>query len=174
MALWLTDLPADCTYQELLAAITDTGKVFSTHITHPVAHHAGCAATIAFFTHEEAQTLLLRTAKGQFMVRGAVPCVRWNTNKSDGGGGSMSPLSRVLRISGKPQFVNQNYLAHYLQVVKGIYYDTGAFILTPGPYGNEVEWRFTSYRAQAELAFKAITKELAGQMIAWYGEDPCR
>ena len=61
--LWLEGLPAKITYAELTASIKNCGRIYSTYINPPVAHHQTSAAKLAFFTRAGAERLYAQATR---------------------------------------------------------------------------------------------------------------
>ncbi|KAI2639379.1 hypothetical protein GGS21DRAFT_427743 [Xylaria nigripes] len=108
-SLWITGLKPDVTYHDLFNGIRNTGRVKHVHLYEPAANYPDtCAAKLTYFTHAAACNLLAQARKGSFFVQGIQPAVQWNRNRT-----AEEPAqgrSRVLRIEGPPEIVNQSYL----------------------------------------------------------------
>ena len=61
--LWLEGLPANITYAELTASIKNCGRIYSTYINPPIAHHQTSAAKLAFFTRAGAERLYAQATR---------------------------------------------------------------------------------------------------------------
>lgn len=61
--LWLEGLPADITYAELTSSIKNSGRIYSTYINAPIAHHQTSAAKLAFFTRVGAERLYAQATR---------------------------------------------------------------------------------------------------------------
>ncbi|OTB01139.1 hypothetical protein M426DRAFT_14713 [Hypoxylon sp. CI-4A] len=174
--LWITGLPAKITIPELLAAIGKPGKVRSTVINGPAGDIASSAASISFFRRSDAENLLNAFQQGRIILGGKFPRVQWNRNRVRDDEGVHSESSRVLMIAGDPEVVNREYLDGFF-TKKFVYeidqiVDHGEVEGDDGPI-HRMEYRFGSWRAQAEFARKALTLELKGFLLAEYGPDPC-
>ncbi|RYP63400.1 hypothetical protein DL771_009298 [Monosporascus sp. 5C6A] len=177
-AVWITGLPSDCTHQDVLAQLRGIGKVYSLHINKPIDGpdptrplKPNCAASLAFFTSEAAQTFLQRCRLTPFRVKGRRAFVRPNLNKVppyyDYG------VSRVLIIQGLREYVTVEWLNWYLREVVEMFWDTDRTFLQEIGAENRLEWRFGSWKSQAEAAHRAIYNKLGEWMTVSYGRDPC-
>lgn len=182
--LWITGLPGGITHHELLAGITKTGRVRSTVINAADAGHATAAASISFFRRAHAEALHRAAARGEFVVAGRFPRVTWNRNRvaeaEAAAEHSHHPHhhhhSRVVLVAGDPEVVNTAYLDDFFSR-KFVYeldcvVDHGTVAGVGGPVAR-LEYRFGSFRSQAEFARMALSMELRGFLLAEYGEDPC-
>ncbi|KAI2632230.1 hypothetical protein GGR54DRAFT_634993 [Hypoxylon sp. NC1633] len=174
-SLWVTGLPAKTTLQSVLAAITKTGNVRSAVLNGPDESHTTAAAAISFFTRQAAQTLFQKWQRGEFTVNGVRPIVMWNRNRV-AEEERHSYRSRVLLIAGDPAIVNRDYLDWFFSS-KFVYQidqiiNHGIVSGSEGPIAR-LEYRFGSFRSQAESARMALSMELAGFLLTSYGEDPC-
>ncbi|KAI0014345.1 hypothetical protein F4779DRAFT_612638 [Xylariaceae sp. FL0662B] len=175
-ALWITNLPPDCTVQDILAQIRGIGKVFALHINRPVLNripsqsHRNSAASLAFFSPEAAQKMLQKQKAEPLHVGGLKTLVVYNENK-------VEPCfdydcSRVLVMEGDPLIVNPGFLTKFLRE-RGIHWDTDVAYFFEKRNENWIEWHFGSYRGQARQAFKEIKKEFGDRVDITYGRDPC-
>ncbi|KAI0885011.1 uncharacterized protein GGS22DRAFT_200103 [Annulohypoxylon maeteangense] len=173
--LWITGLPGTITIQELLAAITRTGRVRSTVVNAPTGTIMTAAASISFFNRKDAENLYRKIENGRILYRGTFPSIQWNRNKV--GEGDAHPLaSRVLLIAGDPEIVNEKYLNEFFS--KKFVYEIDCIInhgTVDGFNGpiSRLEYRFGSWRSQASSARLALTLELKGFLLVEYGPDPC-
>lgn len=168
-------LPADIKIPKLLdyVAAFKPGRVRSTVINEPTAKQPTSAASISFFRRDDAERLFSVIDGGQMMVDGMIPKVKWNRNKV----GEQKPnLSRVLLIAGDPTIVNAYWLeafftskfVYQLDIV--IEHDQ---VPTPNGLVACVEFRFGSWRSQAQSAHQALKDEMKGVVCWEYGLDPC-
>ncbi|ORY55240.1 uncharacterized protein BCR38DRAFT_323127, partial [Pseudomassariella vexata] len=158
-SLWLTNLPPGCTVHKLLSCVRSCGKVFACVINPPVPGatiSTTSAAKLVFFNRVGAQTLLDQARLGQFAVDSYVPRVRSNRIKS--AARTPGPQCRVLHIEGPVYIVNEKFLREFFR--SKFQYDLDdVFLLSHGEGRARLEWRFGSYRCQAEAARTAIAKE---------------
>ncbi|KAI1207592.1 uncharacterized protein F4807DRAFT_462401 [Annulohypoxylon truncatum] len=195
-SLWLTNLPPDCTHQLLLGTIRGCGKIYAAVINPPVyakddyvrgggasgAQHSTAASKLVFFDRAGLDKLMAKSQAGEFSVGGYVPRLRMNRIKS--APRPAGPQCRVLHIEGPSSVVNERYLGQFFQS-KFKYELEG--VLTLGQHGARTrqEWRFGSYRCQAESARQAINREklrynmsdedrrVWSQVSVHFGVDPC-
>lgn len=67
-SVWITNLPPDCTYAQLLGVVRDTGKVYATVINPPQGNFMTSAAKIVFFDVEARRRFEANANSGQFAV----------------------------------------------------------------------------------------------------------
>ncbi|KAK0643347.1 hypothetical protein B0T16DRAFT_447320 [Cercophora newfieldiana] len=201
-SLFITGLAPTTTTAQLLGAIRDTGRVYATHINGPEPDrgHLTCAAKIVFFERAAAERFFHRFQLAGFSVAAHpryVGRVVWNRIRSaevDVGGRK----SRVLLISGPPALVNEvalrSYLAGKIQfqvesirtlnlttarssMASASGFDQVAAALAAAnaePQRALVEFRFGSYRCQAEAARMALNREFKEYgVFCEFGKDPC-
>jgi hypothetical protein len=178
-SLWLTRLPPNVTYTDLLAAIRDTGRVYQTHINRPVpdkGHHTS-AGKIVFFDRASAERFFNWSANNGLAIPGYpgfTARVAWNRVLAAAvDGPSTKDFSRVLLISGPKHMVNADFLTAYFRSKLDFNIDC---IIDHGgdDYRATIEYRFGSYRCQAESAKMAITRELWQHNVqVWFWTDPC-
>ncbi|KAI1377902.1 hypothetical protein F4677DRAFT_443822 [Hypoxylon crocopeplum] len=194
-SLWLTNLPPACTHNELLRAIRGCGKIYATVINPPEtpsgncipgAPHTTSASKLVFFDRSGVDNLLAKSQAGEFSVNGYVPRVRMNRIKSRAR--SPGPQCRVLHIEGPGSIVNESYLNNFFKS-KFTYELESVLTLsahnTPSGTYTRQEWRFGSFRCQADSARQAIARErlcrnipevqrcLWSHVIVHFGVDPC-
>ncbi|KAI0891430.1 hypothetical protein F4806DRAFT_302536 [Annulohypoxylon nitens] len=190
-SLWLTNLPPDCTHQLLLGTIRGCGKIYAAVINPPIirndgfyngAQHSTAASKLVFFDRAGLDKLMAKSQAGEFSVGGYVPRLRMNRIRS--APRPAGPQCRVLHIEGPSCIVNEDYLNHFF--ASKFKYEL-EMVLTLAEHGTHArqEWRFGSYRCQAESARQAIHREklrytlseaeaqLWGQVQVHFGVDPC-
>jgi hypothetical protein len=178
-SLWLTGLPPAITYTQLLSAIRGIGRVYQTHINlpEPEKGHYTAACKVVFFDRPSAQRFWDRYGPGGFCVRGfpEVGRVAWNRVRSAAiEGPNAKKLSRVLLISGPPQLVNTYFLTQYFQSKLEFNVDVIINHQSDDEHRALVEYRFASFRCQAESAKMAISREMwAHNVQVWFWNDPC-
>ncbi|KAK0715293.1 hypothetical protein B0H67DRAFT_665333 [Lasiosphaeris hirsuta] len=161
-SLFITGLAPTLTTRELLAGIRDAGRIYATHINAPEPDrgHNTCAAKVVFFERGAAERFYHRFAATGFAVRGHpmhVGRVVWNRIRSaelDVGGRK----SRVLLISGPPGIVNERALRAYFSSKIQYQVDEVRAWATSEDRAL-IEFRFGSYRCQAESARMALARE---------------
>ncbi|TLD25004.1 hypothetical protein PspLS_05904 [Pyricularia sp. CBS 133598] len=199
-SLFILGLPPTLTTTQLLGAIRNTGRVWASHINlpEPSRGHTTCAAKVIFFERAAAQRFYAahQPQNGGFVTdpfSGLPPArVLWNRIRSaevgpssatGGGGGGGGPgsggnKSRVLLIYGPRRLVNEPSLTAYFASKMEFQIDR-AFELAScvDPATGQVmvlfEYRFGSFRCQAEAAKMSLSREFKDEIKVWYGDDPC-
>lgn len=172
-AVWITNLPPAVTVHELLGQIRGCGRVYATVINPPTIGHRFAAAKVVFFELSGAHALIAQSvSEAGFHVGGMRARVTHNRIRSeevrDGGRNS-----RVLFIFGVPSFVNEAALTAYFRSKFTFQIDE---VITH--HRDEccgvVEYRFGSYRCQAEIARMALGREKKEEVFTVRFEpDPC-
>ncbi|KAG6023388.1 hypothetical protein E4U19_004423 [Claviceps sp. Clav32 group G5] len=172
-ALWLTNLPPDIRVRELLSTIRNVGRVYATFINDADGHlHATAAAKLVFFTPEAAQKLLAQCLVTPLVIRGylvkiALNRIKYAKNSMDNG------ESRVLIITGQADFVNTSTLTAFFQARFQFQIDDAANLMIHKGRAV-VEYKFGSYRCQAQMGMKSLLLDQpAGLEMVEYGADPC-
>ncbi|KAM4067053.1 hypothetical protein HRG_001058 [Hirsutella rhossiliensis] len=172
-ALWLTNLPADVEYSELLGAISQIGRVWCTYINLPdnVKHHTA-AAKVVFFTPEAAQKLLTNSWTKTIVIRGCR--VRASHNRIKYGRNAMAgKMSRVLIITGSQEFVNPENLRNWF-MERFVFQEDVVIELIKAAGRAVCEFRFGSYRCQAQMGKMALEKDRpVGFEKVEFADDPC-
>ncbi|KAL2879328.1 hypothetical protein SGCOL_005456 [Colletotrichum sp. CLE4] len=187
VSFFLTNLPADVTYSQVLGQIRGMGRVWATVINPPDGHdHFTSAAKLVFFELAAAQRFYAhcRNPARRLIISGyAVKIVRNRVRKAEEDVGGYH--SRVLVVTGELSFVNKDTLLRYFRTK--LDFDTEevtTLVQDPQTGMGELEMRFACYRNQAESARQALNKEYPpgatlpdGRMSPiWelrYGVDPC-
>ena len=172
-SLWLTNLPPNVDVHELLASVRNIGRVWCTYINEAdhIRHHTA-AAKLVFFTPDAAQSLLNASNTNGLLVRGYRVRVDYNRIKTEAHS-IAGDASRVLIITGDPKFVNQNALTEYFRG-KFLFEIDEVQELIRAPHRAIVEYRFGSYRCQAQMGKMALEKDRPqGLEKVEFGEDPC-
>ena len=175
-SLFLLGLNPEVSTHELLSSIRNVGRVYATHVNKPEPHkcHMTCAAKVTFFERAAAERFYGMYHESGFTVHGhpEIASVLWNRIRS-----AESPekphRTRVLQIAGPPDLVNPQALTAYFDSKLEYQVDE---ILVHGTSAerNVVEFRFGSYRCQAEAAKMALGREYPdGDVRTWHGPDPC-
>ncbi|KAK2614237.1 hypothetical protein N8I77_001083 [Diaporthe amygdali] len=177
-SLFLVNLPPTLTTHRLIAAIHamgPTGRIYATHINapEPDRKHYGCAAKVIFFELAAAKAFYRACEDNGFTVDGYNVRVMWNRIKTAQQEHAKS-TTRVLLIGGKPQFVNPTTLTEYFCTKLQFQIDC---IVThsdglKGGTDAVVEYRFGSFRCQAEAAKMALTREHP-EVRCFFHCDPC-
>ncbi|KAL1859501.1 hypothetical protein Daus18300_009646 [Diaporthe australafricana] len=177
-SLFLVNLPPNLTTHRLIAAVHamgPTGRIYATHINapEPDRKHYGCAAKVIFFELAAARAFYDACDRGGFSVDGFSVRVMWNRIKTAQQDHARS-TTRVLLIGGRPDFVNPTALTEYFctklqfQIDCIITHDDGL----AGGTDAVVEYRFGSFRCQAEAAKMALVREHP-DVRCFFHCDPC-
>ncbi|KAK0619998.1 hypothetical protein B0T14DRAFT_429979 [Immersiella caudata] len=192
-SLFITGLAPTTTTAQLLGAIRNVGRVYATHINGPEPErgHLTCAAKVVFFERVAAERFCNRFQGGFFLPQhpNHIGRVVWNRIRS----AEVDPngrKSRVLLISGPQALVNETALRAYLS--SKIQYQVEAIVTKHHATQRAlIEFRFGSYRCQAEAARMALTREFKEygvfcdfgtyplttarleQLLTAAGSDPC-
>lgn len=178
-SLFLVNLPPALTTHRLISAIHGmgpTGRIYATHINapEPDRKHYGCAAKVIFFELIAAKAFYRACEERGFTVDGFGVRVMWNRIKTAQQEHARS-TTRVLLIGGDPSFVNQTTLTEYFCTKLQFQIDC---IIThsDGLKGDNtdavVEYRFGSFRCQAEAAKMALVREHP-EIRCFFHCDPC-
>ncbi|KAI3395129.1 hypothetical protein diail_1744 [Diaporthe ilicicola] len=177
-SLFLVNLPPNLTTHRLIAAIHamgPTGRIYATHINapEPDRKHYGCAAKVIFFELAAARAFFQACEDKGFAVDGYPVRVMWNRIKTAQQDHARS-TTRVLLIGGPPEFVNPTTLTEYFctklqfQIDCIITHNDGL----KGDTDAVVEYRFGSFRCQAEAAKMALVREHP-DVRCFFHCDPC-
>ncbi|KAK3403395.1 hypothetical protein B0T20DRAFT_25561 [Sordaria brevicollis] len=172
-SLFLTNIPTGITEKILLDAIgihAPFGRVFATSVAPPEnAYHPTGSAKIAMFDWESAVALFDFINAGNLKIAGRTIQVVWNNNRSPVQN-LPDYLSRVLEILGPVEVVNYHRLNQFLEA--NIRFQTqDVTIVREDAEVRLIRWTFCSFRAQAQVARKALDHEWPGLQIRW-GIDP--
>lgn len=177
-SLYIRGMGASVTFSDILAAIRNTGKVYSLFVNPPSESHPGSAAKICFFTRAAAERFYNATRDG-FMAKGdnCLAEVVWNrvlvpehTRKD------WRNACRVVIVRGPKEIVNRVSILRIIQENIRIY---DMDHMTERAYGpikgfSQMEMQFGSFRAQGHSAFIVLNRALAGKAVqVLYGADPC-
>lgn len=176
-ALFILGLPPHVTVTELLGTVRNAGRVYATHVNapEPTKGHTTCAAKIIFFERRAAERFYDAHAASGLRIPGHPDfCARvvWNRIRT---AASAAPRhhSRVLIIAGPAHVANPLALTAYFH--SKFEFDVDEVVDRGGAASRRlVEYRFGSFRCQAEAAKIAIGRELADLGVqVWFGRDPC-
>ena len=177
-SLFLTNLPPDCTTSQLIAALTELqipgGKIYATNIIRPQPPvHSEAAANVSFFTPKAAQALLARVERGQMVFGGYRVGGIWDKNAVRPADGLVGDESRVLLLQGPARNLHIPDVEQFI-ASKGITYQVDSITWRDSDDGTmrEVEWRFGSYRMQAQ-AVKLLFGREKPKVLVVFGKDPC-
>ncbi|KAI1309577.1 hypothetical protein F5Y03DRAFT_404181 [Xylaria venustula] len=182
-SVWITNLPPDLDHKMLLDHVRDCGKVYATVVNGPGHNHFTAASKLVFFDVAGAQNLLRQFRDGRFSFKGYMPRVCYNRIRTEAR--PLSTASRVLHIEGPSCIVNQAGLAQLFRDDGIVWQDEAVIVLSRDVSYTQLEWRFGSYRCQAESARCAIDRrkkhhplnswlyQLWQRVIVYFGVDPC-
>ncbi|KAI0521066.1 hypothetical protein F5B22DRAFT_644309 [Xylaria bambusicola] len=182
-SVWITNLPPNLDHRMLLGSVRNCGKVYAAVVNPPEQGHMTSASKIVFFDVAGAQSLLRQYHDGTFVVNGYMPRVVHNRIRTRAR--PPSPVSRVLHIEGPSSIVNREYLAMLFRSDDIIWQDEVVVQLAGSTDFTRLEWRFGSYRCQAESArhlidrVKRVQEEGTWEHFLWqcvtvnFGVDPC-
>ncbi|KAI1263416.1 hypothetical protein F5Y18DRAFT_438113 [Xylariaceae sp. FL1019] len=183
-AVWITNLPPHLDHKMLLGNIRNCGKIWAAVVNEPEAGHITSAAKVVFWDVTGAEHLLRQSVEGKFIVGDYIPRVRRNRIKSEAKPPGVH--SRVLHIEGPSYVVNQAYLAAFFSYNDIKWEDEAIITLMHNGNRTRLEWRFGSYRCQAESARHAIDRvkrpmnpvnqfsfQLWQDVSVYFGVDPC-
>ena len=182
-SVWITNLPPNLDHKMLLDSVRNCGKVYAAVVNGPEQGHITSASKLVFFDVAGAQNLLKQCSEGSFLVGGYMPRVCYNRIKTEAK--PPSPASRVLHIEGPSSIVNQPYLANLFQSDGITWQDEAVIVLSSTILVTRLEWRFGSYRCQAESSRYLIDRMkrrhllISGEYDLWqrvtvhFGVDPC-
>ncbi|KAI0419686.1 hypothetical protein F5X98DRAFT_384456 [Xylaria grammica] len=183
-SVWITNLPPDLTVKMLLDNVRGCGKVYATVVNGPEHnHHITAASKLVFFDVAGCENLLNQSLQGRFVVGGYVPRVRRNRIRT--AAKPPSPSSRVLHIEGPGCLVNESYLAALYRTANITWQDEEVIVLSSTDRLTRLEWRFGSFRCQAESAWHLIERvkrmpdmppwlqQLWQRVTVHFGVDPC-
>jgi len=175
-SLFLIGLPADVTTHQLLANIRRAGRVYATHINppEPEKNHHSSAAKVIFFEVEASRRFYDHCNIHGLVVGGQRARVVHNRIRT---AAATDPKhsSRVLIIYGPADMVNAETLTAFFR--SKVDFQIDEIISHSGPanepgYGM-IEYRFGSYRCQAQAAKMALSREFPDVIKVYYGADPC-
>ncbi|KAI1762172.1 hypothetical protein GGR53DRAFT_468566 [Hypoxylon sp. FL1150] len=171
--LWIVNIPKEIDHHEFLGCIRNTGKVRSLVLHPPVGKHTNKAAALSFIRRDSAVKFLADCRSGKINMRGMKLYATWNRNRvrepAD------DTVSRVLMIEGDAKLVNQKHLNEFF--AEKVAYDIDEIIEHGRKEGSDaarctIEYRFASWRGQAQLALMALRTERQSLTVE-YGKDPC-
>ena len=176
-SVWLNGLPADVSIYEVLAAVRNTGRVYATVIRRPTLRFPTSGAKITFFTAAAAQALVRRydgQGASRLIIRNHNVLVRFDRN-AVAEATEPADHTRVLIIYGRKEVVNVEFLSNYFKNTM-VYEIDEVVPLALGECINMLEWRFGSYRCQAEWARGNLLGDAifdGHEVSVRFGRDPC-
>lgn len=179
-SLFIVNLPSNLTVHRLIIAIHGLGplgRIFAIHINapEPSRGHHGCAAKVVFFKRSVAHAFMDICQQRGFYVDGHQARVMWNRIRTaENPSLANSDVTRVLLIGGPSSFVNPASLTEYFRKRFDFQIDEVKTPINgaPGLAGQSVvEYRFGSYRCQAQAAKMALAREHP-QIKCYHRPDP--
>lgn len=168
-SVYLTGLPPNCTINMLLSPIRGVGKIFQSSTTPPNGRHATSAAKIVFWQREALDRFAALCQAGRYVVASYRP--RLTMNRIRVASQKESPASRVVQVEGPSHTVTRESLEWLFS--RCFYYDLDDVVVLPSAVGRtRIEFRFASYRCQAEVAYRLLKND-AGLVRVFWGADPC-
>ncbi|KAH6855356.1 hypothetical protein B0I37DRAFT_411353 [Chaetomium sp. MPI-CAGE-AT-0009] len=176
-SVYITGLSPNVTTHQLLAAIHNTGRVWANVISPPTRQHGMAAAKVTFFKAVAAQIFLARAnGPGQpgFFVDGVRATVRPDRNRV-AEAPEPDDHTRCISIAGPVDIVTVPYLmAHFS---RDFVFEVDEIIpLVMGQSINILEWRFGSYRCQAQWGWRNLREDPFFQsrgVRVRFENDPC-
>ncbi|KAK7962986.1 uncharacterized protein PG986_003811 [Apiospora aurea] len=164
-SLWIMRLPHDCTVHMLLSHIRHCDKVYATVINPPTQteemEHDTAAAKVVFWSRQGVDRLMAQFKAGRFIVGRMAPLVQMNRVLVR----AQTPgrECRVLLITGHKHIINEQTLRDEVFGTWFTWQDDGApaVVATFHDGVHRLEWRFGSYRCQAENAMVGIQRKIS-------------
>ncbi|ROW15691.1 hypothetical protein VPNG_02195 [Cytospora leucostoma] len=181
-SVWLTGMPADLSYTEYLSAVAihKPGRIFVSNINRPKVNgdpsllsSRTCGGKLTFYRPEEAARFLHLARMGLFTIQGSRIRATYNRVKVAAQPAGRTHTSRCLIISGPVDIVDEMRL--WCEFKEHVKWDHDrVIILREDSRYRSLEWRFGSWRAQAEGAFLYLRRTYPEAMVSVrYSEDPC-
>ncbi|KAK7402998.1 hypothetical protein QQX98_011239 [Neonectria punicea] len=172
-SLWLTNLPPDVTYHELLTPIRSIGRIRASFINAPdYLQHNTAAGKVVFFSPGPAQNFLTWSLINGLTIRGHQIRVTHNRIKAKEEA-IVADESRVLIITGHADFVNEKSLRDFF-TARFIFQTDEVTTLIKAGDRAVVEYKFGSYRCQAQMGKMALEKDRPEELEkVEFGKDPC-
>lgn len=179
-SFWLENLPPNVDCGMILGSLRDIGRVYALHINNGECggrgRHHTAGAKLTFFTIEDAQRFFQFSIVDSALTIGGLPTrVLRNRVKVGPQSGLPTDHTRVLVVTGSSQVITVEFLETFFRE-KFVYQ-----LETVIDHGNNgvmsvLEWRFSSWRAQAHEAMQILKRDPVFQEM-WvnveYGRDPC-
>ncbi|KAF3061367.1 hypothetical protein GL218_04245 [Daldinia childiae] len=166
-SVWVSNLPADCTIQQLLAPIRRVGKIFFAHISPPNKDFTTSAAKITFWDRRATDNFLELIEDGKITIGGLQPEVRMNRIRT--APRPPSARSRVLVVWGSPHVVSMEVLEPLFRSEIDFEIDGVEEMMWRGQ--RRLEIRFGSHRAQASRAEQMLQELKAGKETEYIVEN---
>ncbi|EMR62437.1 hypothetical protein UCREL1_10600 [Eutypa lata UCREL1] len=155
--VYIKELRYNLTYRQLLEAIRNCGKVKACHINNSNPQNPlSSDAAITFFDRASAEALVRQA--GTFRIPGStvLPRIFWNRNKV--GPEDDEGKSRVVRVNGNAQFVNEASLLAFFEVKFTFNLEKVVTVYSRAGMA-QLDFFFSSWSAQAQSAKKALELE---------------
>jgi hypothetical protein len=169
-AIYIMGIPAKAGYADVLDSIRG-GKIYACLMDPPNAEHLTSAAKLVFFTRASAELFMQRHYRVGIYVLGQRVKAIWNRIRYDAH--DKPHQSRVVRISGPASWMDFEFFEKFFKARLEFQEESRSEIPCSHEGHALYEWRFASLRAQAELAYIAIVRELSDIFKVEYGPDPC-
>ncbi|PSR82530.1 hypothetical protein BD289DRAFT_411758 [Coniella lustricola] len=178
-SIFIVNLPPALTVHGLIRALHTMGplgRIFAIHINSPelTRGHQGCAAKVVFFKREVAHAFMTACEdRGGFYVESQKARVMWNRIKSaENALLADSDASRVLLIGGPGHIVNAAFLTEFFRSKLDFQLDEVLTKIDDPVRGTRVlEYRFGSFRCQAQAAKMALAREFP-DIRCFFHKDP--
>ncbi|KAK4466858.1 hypothetical protein QBC42DRAFT_293007 [Cladorrhinum samala] len=181
-SFWITNLPPELTYRQLLEPVRNVGRVYATIVNPPDRSkgHKTAAATIAFFELSAAFEFWERCHSGPGLRYGRFRA-RVSGNRQgapDRSGSKWAHCSRILKFTGPPALVEIGALDRLIRAATTIKYDVECHrTIGANSTGGTAETtlQLGSWRSQAESIFNAFWYGQLSQsgISVSYAPDPC-
>jgi hypothetical protein len=169
-AIYVVGIPAVAQYADVLGSIRG-GKILICLIDRPNEQHPTAAAKIVFFTRASAELFMQRSCGIGVYILGQRVTAVWN--RIHYAAHAKANQSRVVLISGPACWMDFEFFENFFRA-RFEFQEESRSEMPRSREGHVVHmWRFASLRAQAELAYIAIERELGGIFKVEYGPDLC-
>jgi hypothetical protein len=169
-AIYVVGIPAEAQYADVLGSIRG-GKILICLIDRPNEQHPTAAAKIVFFTRASAELFMQRSCGVGVYILGQRVTAMWN--RIHYAAHAKANQSRVVLISGPACWMDFEFFENFFRA-RFEFQKESRSEMPCSQEGHVVHmWRFASLRAQAELAYIAVERELGGIFKVEYGPDLC-
>ncbi|KAI1873772.1 uncharacterized protein JN550_003041 [Neoarthrinium moseri] len=176
--LWLTGIPPDTDYAQLLS-FRNVGPVYASHLTEPQLYTRQSdgidvysrAASITFFRAEDANHFLRDHQERNFQIDDWKIDMRRHRIRTRST--QIRGRSRILLIKGDPAVVHPRALDSIIRNIWQIYYDVDFLQYEEANGCGRLEIAFGSFRAQAEQVVCRLQNFRPQRIVVEYLKDPC-